>query len=442
MRNKLYKILIIHILVQLFQLLFRQVIFDTTFVRDIGIFVMCAIYVSNKSKDKITASGSIVSLIKTYLIYGLFMVFMHIVMGEDTMSSILLYRNHFFPFVIFFFALYIMRDISYRKRWVNFLYVLFLLFLLDIYAEKLMEMNGISRSILPWYQYQFAHYYRFSTAPNAIPGACPPEFAPTLGFLGYTNPSSCAFTGLFLFLLPFLILSNKTEQGQPHVVYLSKLKKNSLIALSLGAIVILDVKTPFIALLLSFIFITSVAVKVSFNNIKRIISVFLVILIIGYFTSGLWGEQIDILHEETFSSGEMDYILDMALISNLFNAAIDKSVIGLLTGVNLTDNSLFLNLEIRFIVFTFSLGLIWTIIFSLICISTYKVYKKLINNFRNYCNFDILLAIGCFLLFVNYVVDIFHYAHVLYYFHLDIFAVSLAILVAIYKSNDNYEYYK
>ena len=90
------------------------------------------------------------------------MSIVHVLDGEDVLNVIVTYRNHFFPFILFFIALYLFQDFRYRKKWVDFLFVVFLILLVDVYVEKLMEITGISREILPWYRYQFAHYYRFT----------------------------------------------------------------------------------------------------------------------------------------------------------------------------------------------------------------------------------------------------------------------------------------
>ena len=243
MRSKLYLVLVFHILLLLFQLSFRQLIVDTTFVRDFGLFLMCFIFFGGQ-RERIKEKDTLTTLVKIYLLYGIIMSLFHIVDGEGVLNTIVEYRNHFFPFILFFIAVYLLRDVKYRKKWVDFLFVVFIILLVDVYVEALMDMAGISRGVLPWYQYQFTHYYRFTDTDAGAKIVVNPEKSPILGLLGWNNPTSCAITALFSFFLPFLLRPGiKKSAEMPKVACLSSFSKVLLFILTIGALAIIRFRT-------------------------------------------------------------------------------------------------------------------------------------------------------------------------------------------------------
>lgn len=411
------------------QLTFRQLVFDTTFVRDIGIFVLCAIFFTNGGHiDGGFKMSSLYKWIKIYLVYGILMVFIHLTTGGDIVPTIVLYRNHFFPFILFYIALYIMQEERFRIKWTNLLFLLFVILIGDIYIEKLMEITGVSRSILPWYQYQFFHYYRFNTAPDHIPNAISPEDSPILGFLGYPNPTSCAITALFCFFLPFLLHEGINSNDVPYVMRLSKKRRLLLTLLGVGAMAILQIKTPFISLVVCFLLYLLFDGK---RNIKPIVVTGVLLTIVGYLTYGLWGDTFIELSEETKGEEGFNYIFDMQFIGALLQSVMDTSFIGFLTGVSNGDSLFLEKLEVRLVMFTITLGLLWLLCFVMIVIKSYGVFSKILKQTIYKSSLDRTMSIGIFLLLVNYILDFLHYAHALYLFHFDIIAVSLAILVVI-----------
>lgn len=428
MRNKLYIVLVFHILLLLFQLAFRQLILDTTFVRDFGLFVLCFIFYGGQ-KEHYKNKDILSSMIRIYLLYGFLMSVIHIIDGVGTLDAVVTYRNHFFPFILFFIAVYLLRDSKYRKKWVDFLYVVFIILLADVYIEKLMDIAGISRGILPWYQYQFTHYYRFIDTEAGARIVDNPEQSPILGLLGWNNPTACAITALFSFFLPFLLKSGiKQGPDMPKVACLATPSKVILFVLTIGALAILTIKTPFFSL--AFVFLLYLVKGGNNKSFKTIIVVTIITVIVAYFTFPFWGETFMELMEETEGEYGMSYIFDQAVIAALLSSAFSGSPLALLFGTDITNNSMYSLLEVRIIVHTIQFGVIWLIIYGMISFYSIKAYNY-IQRIKHLATYDQLMATGAFLLIVSYLVDFLHYAHAMFLFHYDIFVVSIALLVAI-----------
>lgn len=433
MRSTLYKILVFHILILLFQLAFRQLILDTTFVRDIGIFLMCFVYFVSGGKIS-SKNDSIGTMVKIYLWYGVIMTIIHIVDGVDALGAIVTYRNHFFPFILFFMTVYIMYDIKYRIKWVNVLFVVFLIILFGVYLEALMDIIGISRGTLPWYQYQFTHYYRFTEDATGERLITNPEQSPILGFLGWNNPTSCAIAALFSFFIPFLLQPSSHEQNIPIVSRISNLKKIAMFVLTIGAMAILTIKTSFACLAVVFILYV---LQNGRKGLKMIVPAVVFLIIVAVLTFPLWGESFTELVEETRGEYGFSYIFNQNVVLTLLQAAYSDSPLALLFGVDLSNNSMYELLEIRVIVHTIQFGLFWLIIYGMIMLYVIRDYKYIRR--KKLQPFDKTIAMGAFLMVVCYLVDFLHYAHAMFYFHFDIMVVSIAILVAVKQKGVCYE---
>lgn len=437
MRRKLYIVLAFHILLLLFQLAFRQLIFDTTFVRDFGLFLLCGIYVLGQ-KEHTNYRDTVATLVKIYLLFGILMSFFHIIDGTAVLDTIVTYRNHFFPFILFFITVYVFRDARYRKKWVDFLFIVYLILVIDVYIEAIMDFADISRTSLPWYQYQFAHYYRFTETDAGARIVASPENCPILGLLGWNNPTSCAITGLFSFFIPFLLQPFSKSKDLPNVARLPRVMKLFLFILTLGALAILTIKTPFFSLAgVILLYLMKGNKRKKGNSIKTIVLVTFITAIVAYLTFPLWGETYMELAEETQGEYGMSYIFDQAVILSLLSAAFTDSPLAILFGTDITNNSMYYLLEVRIIVHTIQFGVTWLIIYGLISISSIKVYNRIE---KSSCTAnDQVMATGAFLMIVSYLIDFLHYAHAMFYFHCDLFVISIALLVAIKQKGFTHE---
>lgn len=436
MRNKLYIVLVFHILILLFQLAFRQLILDTTFVRDFGLFIMCFIFYSGQ-RERFKKKDTVSSMVRIYLLYGIFMSIIHIFDGTGALDAIIIYRNHFFPFILFFIAVYILRDVKYRKKWIDFLYIVFIILLADVYIEKLLDLAGISRGILPWYQYQFTHYYRFIDTDAGARLVDNPEQSPILGLLGWNNPTACAITALFSFFIPFLLRPGiKKSPEIPKVACLTSPSKIILFVLTIGALAILTIKTPFVAL--AVVFLVYMLKGGNNKSIKTIVVVTIITAFVAYLTFPIWGETFMELMEETQGEYGMSYIFDQAVITTLLSTAFSGSPLAFLFGTDITNNSMYTLLEVRIIVHTIQFGVIWLVIYGLISFYSIKTYS-ITQKMKQLATSDQLMATGAFLLIVSYLIDFLHYAHAMFLFHYDIFVVSIALLVAISQKGVTHE---
>ena len=434
MRNKLYIVLAFHILLLLFQLSFRQLFFDTTFVRDFGLFLMCFIYIGSK-KEHYNNNDTVIKMVKIYMLYGILMSIVHVLDGEDVLNVIVIYRNHFFPFILFFIALYLFQDFRYRKKWVDFLFVVFLILLVDVYVEKLMEITGISREILPWYRYQFAHYYRFTEDDAGLRIVTNPENSPVLGLLGWNNPTSCAIAALFSFFIPFLLKPGAHSLNLPKVAQLSAFSRIMIFILTIGALAILTIKTPFAAI--AVVFFLYMFKEGNKSSLKIIIVVTVITALIAYLSFPYWGETYMELAEETKGEHGMSYIFDQGLIIALLGAAFGGSPLAFFFGTDISNNSLYSMLEVRIIVHTIQFGILWLFIYGAITIGGIKSFNRIRKSNVDYI--DRLIATGAYLLIISYLVDFLHYAHAMFLFHLDILVVSIALIVSIGKRRKIYE---
>ena len=99
-----------HLLILTFQIPIRAMIIDTTFIRDVliialagYIFMLSAINRGFNVKWRLSLLDKFMGL---YLFYGIFITVLWIISGIDTILAFREFRNHFFPFILFFIAIF------------------------------------------------------------------------------------------------------------------------------------------------------------------------------------------------------------------------------------------------------------------------------------------------------------------------------------------------
>ena len=432
-RKQLFTLLILHFIVLLFQASLRQLFFDTVFYRDMGIFVLFLMYITTSSNTSTNDKSSISKWIKGYIIYGVIIIFLHSVNGFSLLESVVQFRNHFFPFVLFFVSYLIFRENQYRKKWIDFIFVLFLIMLFDIYLEYTLGYVGLSKSILPWCQYVAAHSEYIETSDRIYSI----DEVPVIGLLGWHNPSACAFTALFCMLMPFLLNTKSMSNEAPMVMRLSTFKKVILCILSLGAIVFLETKTPIVSLILAFIVYTRFSKN---NNFKMYLSIAVILVIVAFLTVDLWSSIVtENIEEVSGDESSFLYLFSMDTIGGLFSALFDDSILSVFTGGDFTNNYWYNFIEVRLVSFTLCFGLIWLFIIIGIFMSTINVSMYVKKRIANLDEIDQLLMIGSVLLLINYAIDMLHYIHVMYFFHLDLVAATFSIICIMYNKIYNHE---
>lgn len=406
---------------------------DLTIVRDFFIFLILWVALSSSlgyKKDKL--SKSVILL----LIYGVVMMLVHSVSGTGFISSLAEFRNYFFPFFLMLpLSVYFTRAQN-REHFVNFIYVLFIILLIDVYFEGLLEMLGVSRDFLPWYQYQYIHSVRFITSENPIDRAIYPENAPVLGLLGWANATACTLVALYAFLAPFIFtgsIRDNTKLGRK-----SNTNKIFIVIAVIGALVILEIKTPMFAFLVaSFILMLRSNKKVAMN----LMAAFVAVAIVAYLTKGLWMDTFSFLVEEsTGDEGAISYVFSIATLSSVFSSFIGSSFLSVLFGGDFTGLSYYENIEIRILTFTMQLGVIWLISFLYVCFSTVKESLK-INKVEYLTLVDRRLNLGVLLMLLVYFIDMLHYSYLMYLFNINLFAVCIALIVGLNSSFKNKNIY-
>ena len=424
----LQKLLFLQLILVFFQLGLRHFV-DSTLVRDICLIL--AIVISLLSARRVVPRDGITGSVWLYLCYGILIMSIHSLTGASVVSSVTQFRNFFLPLAIVPISKCLFVEKSFRLKLVKFIFALFVILLADVYVEYIFQLIGLSRDVFPWYPFQYTHIYRFSTAPDAIPGAINPEQAPILGIQGWPLNTSATLLGLYAFVYPLIMdTSSKSnvfyfQNKFPWVKYL-------WLILVAGALLILQVKMTMIA------FIALITIHVFSRKgkvIKDVILISTLFLLVAALTKDLWVEIFQVFSDE-FAEGEMDYILSAETLGNLFSVFFSGSPIDLFFGADFSHLPNFENLEIRLLVFTLELGIIWLIFYLIINIRTLRIGKRLLKK-GNLETTDSLLVKGIQLSLITYLIDMLHYANQMYLFNIFFFGVMLALMSSLIIQNRN-----
>jgi hypothetical protein len=419
---KLIHLLYIHLLLLIFQLPIRQLIIDTTFLRDIIIiFVFCYLLFT---KNNINFNSKFHILILILLIFGFFITIIQIINGINPIYSIVNYRNYFFPFLLFYISNKIFRKDGNTKYFVNFLYYIFLFLLLDIWFEYFIFETKLPKTIFPWYTYQFQNSYRYTTSNNSNIESVDPSQTPILGILGWAHATSATFLSLFLFLLPFILDTKKINYFK-----LNQLKKINLLIFSIGAIIILGVKMQIIILLLFFFLLPALDWKVYFFKLIKYTPIILILLLI---TEPFWYNSIINRYNIAFigsdnTNSTFSLIFNYEIITSVFQSIFSNNLVKLFFGgYNLSEFWFYDFLEIRIINYTFEFGIVWLIIF--VFIISYSINYSIKKYRISISIIDKYLLLGFILFTVSFVIDSLHYFRLLNWPNIDIFAILLGIV--------------
>jgi hypothetical protein len=428
---KLVHLLCLHLLLLFLQLPIRQLIIDTTFIRDI-IIIFVFLYLLFTTKN-LSFNSTIRNLVLILLLFGVLITIFQIINGIDPIYCIVNYRNYFFPFILFFISNKIFLNDRNRKSFIIFLYFLFLFLLVDIWFEYFIFQTKLPKTILPWYSYQFQNSYRYTTSSNSNIDSVDPSQTPILGILGWPHATSATFLSLYLFILPFII-----DIQKQNFFKLNRVKKFLLMIFSIGAIIILGVKMQIFILLFFLPFIVLLDWKLYFFKFVKYIPVSLFLLII---TEPFWYNSIINRFNIAFVGNEasgstFSLIFDFEIIKSVIQSIFSNNIFNLFFGgYNTSDFWFYYFLEIRIINYTFEFGLIWLLLFTFIISYSvsysYKKYKKTIIPIDKY------IFLGFILFIMSFVFDSFHYFRLMNWPNIDI----LAILLGIVYKKDNYKSY-
>lgn len=436
----------IHISLITIQLAIRELVIDTTFLRDIVLIVILLFWVFRKKESRTRGyqKKSTIQFWMKYLFgYGILMSFIQIISGIAIFDVILQFRNLFFPLFLFFVGKSIFKTEQKRTRLTNFLYLLFILILVDVLIEYLAFSAGFSKYTFPWYSYQFEHSYRYLTSLDAAHDAVNPEDSPIIGILGWPHATSATFFSLFSFLLAFFFnTKNKTQINvfhSPKPSHLTNWKVYIIFVLSVFVLIILGVKMQMLSFFLIIIILFYISPNKKFSNF---IAPLLVLLIILLFTKELWMDSVLFKFEMAFAEKDESVsniwlIFDFELLKNLLAYFTNISPVYIFFGgYDYSDLLWYQFLELRLINFTLQLGIFWLFLFSGLIISSISYCTKLIKN-KNLNNSDKLFALGSLLLIFAYTIDTLHYSRVMYWPNIDILALILGALSNIRNENND-----
>lgn len=445
-KSKIVEYLIyLHILLISFQLAIRELLIDTTFIRDVILIIILLVW-SFKKKEKsleYQKKHGIVLWLKYIIVYGIAMSFIQIIYGISVLNVLLQFRNIFLPLFLFFVGKSIYSTEQKRISLINFIYFLFILILVDVWIEHLAFSVGFSKYSFPWYTYQFNHSYRYLTSPDAAHDAVNPEDSPIIGILGWPHATSATFFALFSFLITFFLNKNKSQINtinSPKPSLLVNWKIYGIFVLSIFVLIFLGVKMQLISFFPIILILFYINPNKKFSNF---IGPFLFLCTILLFTKEFWMESViskfEIAFAEKNESGSNIWLIfDFELLKNLLSYFSNISPVYIFWGgYDYSHLWFYQYLEIRLLNFSLQLGILWLFFFLGLILSSINYCLKLIrNNLLSYN--DKQFALGTLLLIVAYSIDTLHYSRLMYWPNIDIFVVILGALsnIKIEKKNE------
>lgn len=429
--RRLRLLLFAHILLVSFQVPFRAILIDTTYIRDILPFVtLCLLlgFIAINGRFWVKQYNSLLDkLVLLYLLYGIIMILFWVISGVSLIEAIREFRNHFFPVVLFFIAKKTLVSLNHRIQTVNIFSLIALILLLSVSIEYvLLKIIGLSPYIFPWYRYTFLFSERYIDNVTGSLGYILPEGTPVLGLLGWPHATAATLMVLFAFSYSFLLdKAHKYEHRSS--LWIERFPmwfRYSIVFLTAAAVfLILRVKThmvtfAFIILVLPFLtkaknlgknlLITFVLVIVILSN-DFIYSAVIKAFMEGFITRG-FGRESTIAH-----------IISVNPLSAIVNQPIDSMLFG---SWHSTGGS-----ELRLLNYTLKFGLVWLLLFLGIFVVGFFYARKIISS-RFVKSSDRLFALGSIgLLFICFF-DMGHYARAMTWPIIDILAVCLGALVA------------
>ena len=434
MKKIIQYLIYFHIILICFQFVFRQIFFDTTFYRDIILFLIVLLFLIDNISNKniiLYSNKFILNNIYIYLYYGIIVILFSLSQNEILLDTLLNYRNHFFPAILFIISFKIFKSEKERNNLVKFINFLFFLFSFDIIIEFILIKNNFNMSNIPWYAYTFSHSNRYTSGPDPDFNAIPKESTEILGILGWTHATSAFYVGIFSFCISNFKIFGFKNKGLLNMFL--------LFLFSLIIILLLGVKTS----ILTFIFIFLIYLFLNSKiKLKNTIIYFIAIFIFAILTKSIWFEYLYEKYEKAFLID--DAITGNTVIVAIFNYDVLKFVLNEMTGSPLkflfggSISSLLENtyLELRLLLFTVQFGFCWLFIFLKfnfdVIISAIKNVKNVYLNHNN-----INFTIGTILMMISFILDTFHYARLMYYPCIDVYFVIIGAYLNINHNNKN-----
>ena len=431
-------LLFAHIIIVFFLIPFRAIVFDTTYIRDILPFILVFLYLCNiaiSGSSSIKHNDSLLErLFIGYLLLGIILVIFWLVSGIEPLVAFREFRNHFFPFILFFIAKRTLAPSHYRQTIANiFIFISFTLLLTILIEYILIKIIGYPPQIFPWYSYVFSISDRFIG--NAVGGLGSIETlqTPILGLLGWPHNTAATFVALFAYSFPYFFKAKDARIIKPSVsqpMYFSKIISYSIILLSsLVIFFILGVMTHMVSFLFILLIFPLFVKGISFSrNFLIVFCLSIFALINDYVRNTLTNAIIsgflyDDLHGKESS---LSFIIGINPFVEIYNMSFISKFFGTFY---YTGGS-----ELRLLNYSLHFGLIWLLIFISMFFAGFLYARKVIKSHFIKPS-DRQFALGSIGLLSVYFIDMGHYAYTLFVPAIDIMSICLGALASIKIKN-------
>ena len=204
----IFNMVVLHLVIVFLMIPIRSIIFDTFIYRDIILFSIAILMLGVLSLNKKTRQiqNALDRTMIYYLSLGVIITLLFIFYSnESVVTSLREYRNHFFPFILFFITREIITDFSLRIKIANLFYILFIMLSLSTFFEYLLiKIINLSPYAIPWYEYTFQNSDRYiGNKVGSSLGYILPSQTPILGIFGWSHATAASLMCLFGFNYPF-----------------------------------------------------------------------------------------------------------------------------------------------------------------------------------------------------------------------------------------------
>jgi len=427
-------LLFVHILIVSFQIPFRAIVLDTTYIRDILpftiVFLLLGLVAISGSFGIKRSYSLLEKLFFGYLLLGMLLVIFWLLEGIHVVDAFRVFRNHFFPVILFFIAKKTLASSYYRTTIVNIFFIIALtLLLMSLVEYILIKIIGYSPYVFPWNRDVFMTSERY-IGNEGGGGYILPESSPILGLLGWPHATAATLMSLIAFCYPYIIktTTNFTQSLSWIVRCPNWIGYSILVLTGVAIFFIFGVKmhmVTYIFVLLLLPFFTKG------KNLRKniIIALFLFIIVLNNntFQSIIISKTIEGLEEINVNQASTLYSL---IPANPVADLVNRPIVNIFLG----NWNYYYTGEIRLLTYTANLGLVWFFLFAGIFIVGFFYARKVISN-RFVKPFDRLFAIGTIGLLSVCFLDMGHYARVMTWPMIDMLMVCLGGLVVIYDNH-------
>jgi hypothetical protein len=436
----------VHLLILFFQLPLRELTIDSTFWRDIGVTFIAIVWllaVIAKVASGTVRLSSLGTFIFLYICYGLIIFVINVLTRSSFLDSVYYFRNHFLPFFMYFPAKYAFSDSAHQKRFINFTFIIFVIYAIAPILEVILRDTGFALSSIPWYRFSFNQGDRF----EASGGYIAPDDSPILGLLGFPHytfvPIVCIFALMYHFLLPTTDTRQNLSKDSFELTSIPFMRY-VYIALLIGTVSILGVRTHIIStLLILFLFAPNRPHKGRYL-IVTVLSIFVVYILLSLITGT---SVIDSYSQFVggFTNDAGNSSLAAILSFNDFLFVMNSPLVNLLVGngfevISATTFESIANStgwEIKLLFYTAVYGFAWLLLLTQIFITAYRYANACVNKFEQN-SFQSLYAKGFKIMLIVLFIDAGHYMRMMTWPVLDFFIICLAILAAIHAKRKEY----